>query len=104
MSKDDAEKKQKKEAMKKLRVARKQWIAGASAKIRTHKKAIKLIKEQLEKEAATIPELAQTTGMPSDQVLWYMATLKKYGEIVEGNKDGSYFKYALSEETLDNAQ
>ncbi len=104
MSKDDAEKKQKKEAMKKLRVARKQWIAGASAKIRTHKKAIKLIKEQLEKEAATIPELAQTTGMPSDQVLWYMATLKKYGEIVEGNKDGSYFKYALSEEILEDAQ
>lgn len=104
MSKDDAEKKQKKEAMKKLRVARKQWIAGASAKIRTHKKAIKLIKEQLEKEAATIPELAQTTGMPSDQVLWYMATLKKYGEIVEGDKDGSYFKYALSEETLEDAQ
>ncbi len=104
MSKDDAEKKQKKEAMKKLRVARKQWIAGASAKIRTHKKAIKLIKEQLENEAATIPELAQTTGMPSDQVLWYMATLKKYGEIVEGDKDGSYFKYALSGETLEDAQ
>ncbi len=104
MSKDDAEKKQKKEAMKKLRMARKQWIAGASAKIRTHKKAIKLIREQLENEAATIPELSQTTGMPPEKVLWYMATLKKYGEIVEGDKDGSYFKYALSEETLEDAQ
>ena len=104
MSKDDAEKKQKKEAMKKLRMARKQWIAGASAKIRMHKKAIKLIKEQLENEAATIPELSQTTGMPPEKVLWYMATLKKYGEIVEGDKDGSYFKYALSEETLEDAQ
>ena len=104
MSKDDAEKKQKKEAMKKLRVARKQWIAGASAKIKTHKKAIKLIKGQLEKEAATIPELSQTTGMPPERVVWYMATLKKYGEIVEGEKDGSYFKYALSGEALEDAQ
>ncbi len=70
MSKDDAEKKQKKEAMKKLRMARKQWIAGASAKIRMHKKAIKLIKEQLENEAATIPELSQTTApLPSSLIL-----------------------------------
>jgi hypothetical protein len=34
--------------------------------------------------------------MPTDKTLWYMATLKKYGQIVEGPKDGAFFKYRLN--------
>jgi hypothetical protein len=27
--------------------------------------------------------------------MWIVATLKKYGEIAEGEKDGGYFRYKL---------
>ena len=42
-----------------------------------------------------MPELAAATGMPADEVLWYMAALKKYGEVVEAEKCGGYFRYTL---------
>jgi hypothetical protein len=32
-------------------------------------------------------------------VLWFIATLKKYGEIAEGDKDGGYFRYYLADAT-----
>jgi hypothetical protein len=44
-----------------------------------------------------VPEISQATGIPSDRVLWYLATLKKYGGIIEGEKDSGYFRYVLVE-------
>ena len=88
---------EKKEAMKMLRRSRSAWIKKASAAVKSQKKSLKSIKEQLEKGAGTIPELADATGMPTHEVLWFMAALKKYGEIVEAEKDGAYFRYALTE-------
>jgi predicted transcriptional regulator len=87
---------QKKEALKSLRKARSQWIADASNQVKHQKKALKAIRDRLGAGAGTIPEIAAATGMQSADVLWYMAALKKYGEIVEAQKDGSYFRYALA--------
>ena len=88
---------EKKEAMKKLRESRKAIIKLTSARVKENKKAIKAIKEQLRAEARTVPEIAEATGLASAEVLWFIATLKKYGEILEGDKDGSYFRYCLAE-------
>lgn len=97
MSQEDNTIKDKKEAIKKLRAARKKWIVKATARVKVQKKALKAIKAHLEKGAGTVPEVADATGMPTDEVLWYLAALKKYGEVVEAEKDGEYFQYALSE-------
>ncbi|MBW2094031.1 MAG: winged helix-turn-helix domain-containing protein [Deltaproteobacteria bacterium] len=100
MTENSAEKDAKKEAMKALRKARKQEIAAATAKMKEQKKVIKAIKEALGAEGATVPTVVEQTGMPSAEVFWYLATMKKYGEIVEGEKDGAYFRYKLvAEET-----
>jgi len=103
MSQEDTSKKEKKAAMKKLRAARKEWIVKASVRVKVQKKALKAIKGHLEKGAATVPKVAGVTKMPADEVLWYMAALKKYGQIVEAEKDGGYFRYALSEDTTQEA-
>ncbi len=97
MRQEDSGKKERKEALKKLRAARKEWIVKATARVRIQKKALKAIKAHLEKGAGTVPEVADATGMPADEVLWYLAALKKYGQIVEGEKDGEYFRYGLPE-------
>ena len=85
-----------KEAMKKLRAARKETIKRAADKMKKQKKAIKDIKEQLKDKAGTVPEVAEATGIPPSEVLWYLAALKNYGQILEGEKDGSYFRYKLA--------
>ena len=44
-----------------------------------------------------VPEIAAATGLDPASVLWYLASLKKYGEVAEGAADGSYFRYRLVE-------
>ena len=86
-----------KEAMKQLKAARKEQIAAATARMKEQRRAVKAIKAQLEDAELTVPEIAAATGLPASEVLWYVATLKKYGEILEGPKDGSYFRYRLGQ-------
>lgn len=83
-----------KTALKALRGTRKAWIARAAARVKTQKKALKAIRERLAEGDATVPEIAEATGMPADSVLWYVAAMKKYGEIVEVRKNGGFFRYA----------
>ncbi len=90
-----------KEAMKKLRESRKHIIDQAVSRMKEQKKRIDSIMAELEKGAATVPELAASTGIPSASVLWTIAALKKYGQVEEGNSDGSYFRYQLSRKQTD---
>ena len=85
-----------KEALQKLRQARKPTIAAATARMKAQKKAIAAIKAELQQGDYTVPELAAATGLPSDVVLWYLASMKKYGEVAEGLQEGSYFRYRLA--------
>jgi len=95
MSADDNEKKKKKEAMKELRKARKEYTEKAGAAAKQQKKSLNAIREQLGKEAKTVPEIADAVQMPTDRVLWFMSAMKKYGEIIEAGKDGGFYRYAL---------
>jgi predicted transcriptional regulator len=103
MNRDDEIKMKKKEAMKHLRSDRKEWVTRASTIVKEQKKEQKAIKEHLENQPATVPEISEATGIPLDRVLWYLATFKKYGEIVEGEKDGGYFRYVLIESAVEEA-
>ena len=87
------------DALKALRNSRRQSIEGVVRMMKKQKKAIDAIREQLKVCAKTVPELAETTGLESSQVMWYVATLKKYGMVAEGEKDGNYFRYQLAETT-----
>ena len=93
----DKDKEAKKAAMKKLRGQRKNLIAAASSTMKRQKKDLKAIKEFLKVQAATIPDIAVGVDMPTDKTLWYMATMKKYGQIIEAQKEGAFFKYSLNE-------
>ena len=86
-----------KEALKKLITARRPQMIAATARMKEQRRALKAIKESLAGAELTVPEIAAATGLPVSEVLWYVATLKKYGEILEGPKDGSYFRYRLGE-------
>ena len=99
MSQIDPDKKEKKEALKTLKKERKEWIVKTSGVMKAQKKAIKAIKTELKSNVGTVPLIAEATGISTDQVLWYIAALKKYGKVVEGEKDGGYFQYILVDDT-----
>lgn len=103
MGQNKEDKKAEKEAMKKLRESRKASIQAATNRMKAQKKAIKAIMDQLETQALTVPEISAATGTAAAETLWYIAALKKYGQVIEAEKDGSYFKYARSgKRTADN--
>ncbi len=91
------EKESQKEALKRLKAARKAQIATATGRMKEQRRAVQAIKAHLTGMELTVPEIAAATGLPVSEVLWYVATLKKYGEILEGPKAGSYFRYRLGQ-------
>jgi fructose-bisphosphate aldolase class 1 len=97
MHQPEQDKQAEKAAMKKLREDRKPFIKAATAKMQApEKKAIQAIKDQLKDGPQTVPAIAAATGGTTAETLWYVASLKKYGEIKEAEKDGGYFKYELA--------
>jgi predicted transcriptional regulator len=94
----------KKKALKKLKAARKEQIAAAAGRMKEQRQAVKAIKERLEGAELTVPEIAAATGLPVSEVLWYVASLKKYGEILEGSKDGSYYRYRLGQPVAEETE
>ena len=85
-----------KAALKKLREERIWQISRAKDTVKTQQQIIKRITEQIKNDGKTVPEIAQATGLPASQVLMFVATLRKYGAITEGTKDGDYFRYQIS--------
>jgi predicted transcriptional regulator len=85
-----------KAAMKALRLERKAWIKAAAAQVKEHKSALGIIRAQLKETPRTVPEIAQNSGLSTSKVMWYVASMKKYGEIIEADQDDSYFRYQLA--------
>jgi predicted transcriptional regulator len=86
-----------KAGLKQLREIRRNTIAAATAKLKEQKQILTAIKAQLQ-WPNTVPEIAAATGIPPQTVLWYVAALKKYGEVKETEKDGCYFRYCRGED------
>ena len=93
-----------KTALKQLKAARREQIAAATARMKEQRRALKAIREHLEGAELTVPEIAVAAGLPVSEVLWYVATLKKYGEILEGAKAGGYYRYRLNEAAAPEAE
>ncbi len=84
-------------AMKMLRLERKEAIGRARERIREQNAVIRAIRKALAGGGMTVPELAEAVELDTRTTLVYISTLKKYGMVGEGAKEGDYFRYELSE-------
>ena len=78
----------------------KQKIKVPEALRQRHKEYLALrkrIREALADGEATIPEIAAKSGIPADQVVFIVMTMRKYNEVVAGEMDDSheYYQYKL---------
>jgi len=88
-----------KDALKALRETRKTRVEAATARMRAQKKRIRAIRDCLASGPRTVPSIAAAIEADTAETLWYVAALKKYGEVRESEKDGAYFTYELAGET-----
>ncbi|MGB8479773.1 MAG: hypothetical protein WCE63_13210 [Acidobacteriaceae bacterium] len=99
-------------AMKTLTAQQKQALAtmrermgGISEQKKEHAKHLKAtrkaIVQMLTEKPATVHEIAAALKLPSDEALWHLTGMRKYGQVTEAGEAGDYFLYALvvSEQT-----
>lgn len=67
-------------------------------RVKQHGAIKKAIAKALEQGPKTVPELAEITGFPTHEVFWHLTSMRKYGQVTEGEQDGSYFRYMLAKE------
>jgi hypothetical protein len=82
-----------KEALAALRKQRKATVDRAREAVKAQNKRITAIKSELASGPKTVPEIAVALGIPTAEALMFVSGLRKYGDVVEGAKDGDYFKY-----------
>jgi len=89
------ENKNTKDRLKELRKARKDHIEKIQTMVKEQNKILSSIKSVLKDGPMTPIDLSKTLKLPTYKVMWYLASMKKYGEVVEGEKQGDYYTYLL---------
>jgi hypothetical protein len=97
MSQTDEEKQTFKAAMKRLREQRKKTVSATKTKVKSQNAIFKGIKGFLKQGPKTVPEISEALAIPTSETLWSIMSLKKYGQVVEGEQDDSYFRYGLAD-------
>jgi hypothetical protein len=84
---------------KTINIIKEKWQVTEIAKQRrkTYADIRKQLLKALEEEGKTIPELAHVTGLPIEDVTYYLMTMRKFGEVVTGqvDDDDAYYYYEL---------
>jgi hypothetical protein len=96
MSKEDAKKRT--ALFKRLREEHKETVGHAQARLKEQQVIRRQICQALRDAPQTVPEVAEATGLPTDQVLWHIIAMKKYDLAVEIGMCGEYYQYQLVEE------
>jgi predicted transcriptional regulator len=86
------------EMLKRLREQHAETVKRAQALLKEQKRVQQEICKVLLDNPKTVPEIAEAVGMPAQEVLWYVASFKKYGLIVENGMCADYPLYQKAQE------
>jgi predicted transcriptional regulator len=84
--------------LKRLREEHKETVARTQALLKEQKAIRRQICQPMREEPKAVPELAELSGIPADQVLWHVTAMKKYGLVVENGMCGEYYLYQMAED------
>jgi predicted transcriptional regulator len=86
------------ELLKGLREKHAESVARTQALLKEQKRVQKEICQFIRENPKSVPEIAEAVNMPSNEVLWYIASFKKYGIVVEDGMCADYPLYRRAEE------
>lgn len=92
-NKNKEEARRRTEMLKRLREEHKESVELAQALLKEQKRIQQELCKAVRERPKTVPEIAQETGMPSHEVLYYLTSFKKYGLVVENGMCGDYPLY-----------
>ena len=81
--------------LKKLREERGGVVDEITRRNKERQAARKKVRAALAAGPATVPAIAEASGLTTKDVLWHVAAMRKYGDLVETGTDGDYCTYAL---------
>jgi len=83
-----------------LREQHRTSVKEAQILLKKQKTARKSISRVIQGTPKSVPQIAEATEMPTHEVLWYVAAMKKYGLIKEEglDEDYEYYLYSLVKE------
>jgi hypothetical protein len=87
-----------KELLKRLRSERSDFVKQSREAQKVRRADRRKVRKALEAGATTVPAVAAAADLPAETVLWHIASLRKYGAVVETEPEGSYPAYRLSGE------
>jgi len=86
------------DVLKHLREKHAATVTRTQALLKEQKRVQQEICKVLRDTPKTIPDIAAAIGLPANEVLWYVASFKKYGLIVEKGMCADYPLYIKAEE------
>jgi len=86
------------ELLQGLRAQHAETVERTQALLKEQKRVQKEICQVIREVPKTVPEIAEAVGMPSNEVLWYIASFKKYGIVIEDGMCGDYPLYKKAKE------
>jgi predicted transcriptional regulator len=81
------------EILKRLRAAHALTVEQTQVLFREQKQMQNAICQLIRESPKTVPEIADAIGKPAHEVLWFLASLKKYGIVSEAGMCGDYPLY-----------
>ncbi|MGD2163024.1 MAG: hypothetical protein PVI81_05990 [Anaerolineales bacterium] len=90
---DQSDKKARTQLLKELREAHQETVERTRELLKVQQTARKEVLKVIGEEAKTIPMIADAVNLPSDEVLWHVMAMKKYGLVEETGMDGEYYTY-----------
>ena len=90
--------KQRTQLLTKLREQHKDTVAVAQERLKLQKKIKREINQSIKDNPKTVPEIAEEIEQPSQEVLWHIAAMKKYGIVAEAGMSGEYVLYKRTKE------
>jgi predicted transcriptional regulator len=86
------------EMLKRLRMEHAETVACTQTLLKEQKRVQKEICQFIRENPKTVPEIAEAVAMPTYEVLWYIASFKKYGIVIEDGMCADYPLYRRAEE------
>jgi hypothetical protein len=86
------------EVLKSLREKHAEAVARTQVLFREQKQMQQVICQFIRETPKTVPEIAAQIGKPTHEVLWFVASLRKYGIVVEAGMCGDYPLYQRAKE------
>jgi hypothetical protein len=97
---DRAEAKKRSTMLANLRKEHREQVKEAQALLKEQQSIRKALKRSLQAGPHSVPQLAAETDLPAHEVLWHIAAMKKYAQVVEAGLDEEYeyYLYDLAKE------